>query len=206
MCFFADGRGSSAVFAAAHPTPDSRSGIACEKILQVMGDSFLGRPSLCDEAMETLSDFANRSVFAVQEPYKTFLADAAVLFIHKGKARCVLSGNSRVYYLSDGKASDICEAKDYLLFGKKARYKEDIPPEFAFSGKLSAFAVVCGTGNIEIDKNQLESSYNGVSSADEWAKHLISDRFGDSRLSIMTVILPERKGISALFSKRKGQT
>lgn len=168
-----------------------------------MGESFLGRPSLCDEAMETISDFANRNVFAVQEPYKTFLADAAVLFIHKGKARCVLSGNSRVYYLSDGKASGICEAKDYLLFGKKARFKEDIPPEFVLSGKINAFAVVCGTGDIDLDKSQLESSFEGVSNADEWAERLISDHFGDSRLSIMTVILPERKGISAFFSKRK---
>ncbi|MGN1136548.1 MAG: hypothetical protein ACI4SF_10050 [Oscillospiraceae bacterium] len=203
MCFFSEIRGRSAAFAAAHPTPDSRSDIACEKILRVMGESFLGRPSLCDEAMETISDFANRNVFAVQEPYKTFLADAAVLFIHKGKARCVLSGNSRVYYLSDGKASDICEAKNYLLFGKKARFKEDIPPEFTLSGKINAFAVVCGTGDIDIDKNQLENSFEGVSNADEWAERLISDHFGDRRLSIMTVILPERKGISAFFSKRK---
>lgn len=205
MCFFSGIRGRSAAFAAAHPTPDSRSGIACEKILRVMVESFLGRPSLCDEAMETISDFANRNVFAVQEPYKTFLADAAVLFIHKGKARCVLSGNSRVYYFSDGKASDICEAKDYLLFGKKARFKEDIPPEFALSGKLNAFAIVCGTGDIDLDKSQLESSFEGVSNADEWAERLNGLFRDENRLSIMTVILPERKGISAFFQKERNK-
>lgn len=203
MCFFSGRRGSSAVFAAAHPTSDSRSGIACEKILRVMADSFLGRPSLCDEAMDTISDFANRNVFALQEPYKTFLADSAVLFIHKGKARFILSGNSRVYYLSDGKATRVCEARDYLLFGKKARFKEDIPREFALSGKVNAFVLICGTGNTDLDIQQLESSIEGVSSADEWAERLNRLCSDDDRLSLMTVILPERRGIPSFFSKRK---
>ncbi|MGN0675272.1 MAG: hypothetical protein ACI4KG_05940 [Oscillospiraceae bacterium] len=201
MCFFSGRRGSSAVFAAAHPTSDSRSGIACEKILRVMADSFLGRPSLCDEAMNTLSDFANKSVFALQEPYKTFMADSGVLFIRKGKARCVLSGNSRVYFISDGKASAVCEAKDYLLFGKKSRFKEDIPPEFSLSGRVNAFAIICGTGNADLELQQLESSFDGASSADEWAERLSRLCSGNDRLSIMTVILPERRGIFSIFSK-----
>ncbi len=201
MCFFGGMRGSAAAFAAAHPTQDSRSGIACEKIIRVMADSFLGRPSLCDEAAETLSDFANKNVYALQEPYKTFLADAAVLFIHKGKARFVLSGNSRVYYLSDGKAAVMSEARDYMLFGKRARFKEDIPPEFPLSGEANAFAVVCGTGNADFDAEQLEYSFKDSSCAEEWAEKLSSLCSDEDRLSLMTVILPKRKGISAFFSK-----
>ena len=99
-----------------------------------MADSFLERPSLCDEAANTISDFANKTVYALQEPYKTFLADAAVLFIHRGKARFILSGNSRAYYLSDGKAAVMSEAREYTLFGKSVRFKEHFPPEFPLSG------------------------------------------------------------------------
>lgn len=205
MCFFSGMKGGSAVFAAAHPTSDSRSGIACEKIIRVMADSFLGRPSLCDEAAETLADFANKNVYALQEPYRTFLADAAVLFIHRGKARFVLSGNSRVYYLSDGKSAVMSEAKDYMLFGKCARFKEYIPPEFPLSGNVNAFVIVCGTGNTVFDAKQLESSFEGVLCADEWAEKLSSLRSDDDRLSLMTVILPKRKGIFAFFSKRGGE-
>ncbi len=199
MCFFSGIKGGSAVFAAAHPTSDSRSGIACEKIIRVMADSFLCRPSLCDKAMETFADFANKTVYALQEPYRAFLADTAVLFVHGGKARFIFSGNARAYYLSDGKAVVMSEARDYMLFGKTIRFKQDYPPEFPLSGNSNAFAIVCGTGNAAFDAEQLESSFEGVSCADEWAEKLTKLRSDDDRLSLMTVILPRRKGISAFF-------
>lgn len=202
MCFYSAMRGGTAVFAAAHPTFDSRSGIACEKILTVMADSFLRRPSLCDDAAYTLTSFANKSVFALQEPYKAFFADAAVLFIHKGKARFVLSGNARVYGLCDGKAKVMSENKDYVLLGKSLRYKDKIPPEFPLSGEASAFAVVCGTGNVDFDAEQLEGAFAGVSRAEEWAERLCKTRTEGDRLSVMTVILPQRKGIADFFAKR----
>lgn len=204
MCFYSGMRGGSAVFAAAHPTADSRGGIACEKILRVMADSFLSRPSLCDNAAYTLADFANKSVFALQEPYKTFFADAAVLFIRKGKARFVLSGNSRVYCLCGGKASVMSEKRSYALFGKSLRYKEEIPSEFSLYGETNAFAVVCGTGNADFDAEQLESSFKGISRAEEWAERLCKTRSEGDRLSIMTVILPKHKGIADFFARRGG--
>lgn len=204
MCFYSAMRGGTAVFAAAHPTADSRSGIACEKILTVMAESFLRRPSLCDNAANTLISFANKSVFALQEPYKTFLADAAVLFIHKGRARFVLSGNSRVYCLCDGKTGVMSGKRDYALFGKSLRYKEEIPLEFPLSGGTNAFAVVCGTGNVDFDAEQLESSFAGISRAEEWAEMLCKTRSESDRLSIMTVILPKRRGIADIFAKRGG--
>lgn len=203
MYFFSGIRGSAAFFAASNPTSDSRSGIACEKILRLVGGSFLNRPSLCDEAMDTLSDFANKSVFALQEAYKSFFANTAMLFVCKGKARAMLTGNSRVYYLSDGKAVQVCEERDHLLFGKGGRYKETFPAEFPLSGKVNAFAAVCGDGNASFSTAELESSYDGTSSAEEWAEKLSVLRSEEDKLSIMTVILPRREGLLAFFKKHE---
>ncbi len=192
--FFSGFAGSSAMFGAAHPTEDSRGDAACGKIMHIASDSFLHRPSLCDEAVNSISGFINRDIYSLQEPYRAFLAHSAIVFIHKKKARCIFSGNGRIYHLSGGKVIGSTEQREYLLYGKKIRYKENFAPEFDLARGDNSFVICCGNSSADIEADVLESIFASSVSAEEAAQKL-GDSLPGNELSVMTVKLPERKSL-----------
>lgn len=123
--FFRLGTRGRAVFCGiAYPAVGSRGREACETVLQVAGDSFLRRPSVCDEAVETISDFVNGSVYALQRPYDNCFCSTAILFAFQGKARWAVSGNVKVWHFQDGRLADVSgDENRHQILGEKVSWE-----------------------------------------------------------------------------------
>lgn len=95
-------RNSVLVSGTAYPAGDSRSGAACARALEIAADSFLGRPSSSDVAVETIAGFINDEVYRMQEKDKAFLCNLAMLYVFKGKTRVYTAGDAAALFYENG--------------------------------------------------------------------------------------------------------
>ena len=185
-------KGGAAAFAAAYPAKGSVVLSACERAVTVSTESFIRRPSLCDEAMKTITGFVNEGIYGMQEPRKKTLCSAAVLYIFRGKARCVTMGNSVILYFSDGKLVSAFEGKEDVLPGVSLREKFESEPEFDLKKGKNAFLIVSSGDKPVLDVSVIESGLQGSETAEDWIK-AISPGLEGRRCSALAIDLPARK-------------
>lgn len=146
-------RGKALFFGVGYPTEDSRSALACEKAFQIAGDSFLRRPSLADEAMETIARFINEGIFILQDMEKRFRCSAAFLYVYKGMGRVFSAGNALALHYRDGKLTHRFYTSDAPEIGSMLRGGSIFSPEFDISEGTNGF-VLCAAGKA-VDLNAL---------------------------------------------------
>lgn len=193
-------RGGTIALAAAFPTKESRGAAACERAVSVSTDSFIRRPALIDEAMVAISSFVNEAVYALQEPQRSFLCNTTMLFIHKGKFRCMLSGNSALIHFCNGNLIKVYYAEDNPLFGKSL--KSNFSSETAFSlpkGK-NVFLLYNGFDKFSYDMAELESALDSSDSAESWLDKLWKD---SKTYSLTALMMPEKRELFADIFTRK---
>ena len=100
-------RNSILVSGVAYPAGDSRGGAACPKALDIATDSFLGRPSSSDVAVEAIAGFINDEVYGMQEKDKAFLCNLAVVYVFKGKTRVYTAGDAAAMFFENGELKNI---------------------------------------------------------------------------------------------------
>ncbi len=195
-------RGGASAFAVAYPTADSRSHAACENIVGVVTDSFVRRPSLCDEAMQGISGFANESVYSLQDPEKKFFADCAMLYIFKNRMRCTAFGSAAVYHFSNGILQHIYDGAANRLPGKSLKFSVACEPDTAIPRGENAFFIFSGRETFCPDTDTLAAALAASGDAEEWISALKLEE-KNSRCSVMAVILPEKRLFSFGFKKGK---
>ncbi|MGN0643298.1 MAG: hypothetical protein ACI4JJ_09120 [Huintestinicola sp.] len=183
-------RGAAAAFAAAYPTENSRGTAACERAVTVSTESFVQRPSMRDEAVETITGFINQGIYGIQEPGKTFFCSAAALYIFRRKARCVVSGNAKIYYFSDGKLRSVSEGNEDVLLGKRLNLHCKFDPPFELSGGVNSFLLVSGGDSADIDISPIEGAE--ISYAEELTEKLLPE-LKKQGCSALAVVLPKKK-------------
>lgn len=177
----------------AYPTEDSRSYAACEKALEIGSSSFLRRPSLCDEAVNTIAGFINEGLYALQDPGKPFFCNLAIIYGFRGKARWMVSGESVIYHFQDSRLirqSAVCREP---LLGKYVCWKETLEPEFDVSHSTNAFLLYSGTQQ-PIFPNQVTGVNDILPSidGDVWMENVLSV-FQGKACSVAAFVLPTRK-------------
>lgn len=198
--FRASAKGGAAAFAAAYPTEDSIVLSSCERAVMVSTDSFIRRPSVCDEAMEGIMGFVNEGIYALQEPRKRSLCSMAVLYIFRGKARCVTMGNSAVFWFLDGKLASASQGKTDILPGQSLRAKFEFEPEFELGKGKNAFLIVSSANSCDLDIPLIENALQSSEGAENWLE-AISPELEKCRCSVMTMVLPQRKkGLADLLN------
>ena len=135
-------RNSILVSGAAYPASGSRSGAACPRALDIASESFLGRPSSSDVAVEAIAGFINDEIYGMQDKDKAFLCNLAVLYVFKGKTRVYTAGDAAAIYYEDG------ELKNVWYGGGKPVGSEAVPEliysdEFELAGD-ARFILVAG--------------------------------------------------------------
>lgn len=197
-------RGKAAACSVAYPTKESRSDAACERVVGVSVDSFLRRPSLCDEAINTISGFINEGVYILQEPDKSFLCSSASLYVLRGRARWIVSGNARVYHFCGAGHVNVSRESREPLFGEKVRFKPEAEPEFDVSYGTDIFLLCSGADHIQIDeliKNiaPLDQETLNKSELDEWMDAVISGFHASACSAAVLAFTEQKHGLLGLF-------
>ncbi|MBQ7584352.1 MAG: hypothetical protein IJT24_07045 [Lachnospiraceae bacterium] len=100
-------RNSLLVGGAAYPANDSRSSAACPRALDIAAESFLGRPSSSNAAVEGIAGIINDEIYGMQDRDKAFLCNLAVVYVFKGKARIYTAGDSAAMFFEKGELKNV---------------------------------------------------------------------------------------------------
>lgn len=193
-------KGGTIACACAFPTKDSRGAAACEKAVTVSVDSFMRRPAVIDVAMDAISGFVNEAVYALQEPQKRFLCSAAILFIHKGQYRCILSGNAQLWHFCNGKLIKCFSAEDAPLFGVSLKRKFSAAAAESLPKGENAFMLYSGYEPSGFDTAMVEAALNGSQSAESWLEKISGD---DRKSSLFAAVIPQKTNVfNRLFSRK----
>ena len=127
-------RNSILVGGAAYPAAGSRSGAACPKALSIAVDSFLGRPSSSDVAVEAIAGFVNDEIYGMQDKDKAFLCNLAIVYVFKGKTRVYTAGDAAAMFFENGELKNVwygggkalgSSAEPELIYSDEFELKED---------------------------------------------------------------------------------
>ena len=143
-------RNSILVSGTAYPAGDSRSGAACGRALEIAADSFLGRPSSSEVAVEAIAGFINDEIYRMQEKDKAFLCNLVMLYIFKGKTRVYTAGDAAALFYENGELKNEWYGGGISL-GSKAE------PELIYSDEFeltedSRLVLVAGHDRDETEK------------------------------------------------------
>lgn len=197
--FRVSAKGGAAAFAASCPAENCRVPSVCERAVMVSTDSFIRRPSLCDEAMEAITGFVNEGIYGMQEPGKESFCSAAVLYIFRDKARCVTMGSSVIFYFSDNGLTSVFHGNEDVLPGKSLRSKFVSEPEFELKKGRNSFLIVSSRDKADIDSSLIKAALQNAEGAEKWID-AVSDELKKYKCSALAIDLPPKKpGIADLL-------
>lgn len=179
-------RNSILVSGTAYPAGDSRSGAACRRALEIAADSFLGRPSSSDVAVEAIAGFINDEIYRMQEKDKAFLCNLVMLYVFKGKTRVYTAGDSAALFYENGELKNEWYGGGVSL-GSKAE------PELIYSDEFeltedSRLVLIAGYDRDETEK-ALEAFRENNGEEPEDAADFLKER----RCSYVDLYLPRRE-------------
>ncbi len=187
------GKNSVYAMAVASNEPRNQEGIA-GKVSGIVFDSYLRRPSLRDEALMKMTEFAHNAVCAVQTPNYPVECSLAVLMTQGNHFRWLCAGDVRIFHLVNGQIVNSNKGVSPGLGGHESR---DQPPESleeqTFGKDENSFLLCSGSFTRYVSKNEIEETLAASETADDWMqalKNLYEDRCNGEPFSIMTVFIP----------------
>lgn len=182
-------KGAAVTAGVTYPAKDSRSDIACRKVLEISKDCFIQRPSLKDIAIDTISTFINEGIYIFQEPDRAFLCNTALLYVLNGKARWVTAGNAVICHYVDGHLAKMADLHRSPLFGERIRWREKAAPEFDISHGVSSFVLCSAADDFDLTAALPEYISPSDLRPDIWAAAALS-LFSGISCSAAAIVLP----------------
>lgn len=196
-------KGAAIAAAAAYPTGDSRSSVACRQAVEIGIDSFLHRPSVSDEAVRNISSFINDAIFIYQEPDKEFLCSSALCFIIKAKARFVISGNAAVYHYRNRVMVQRRKGVASLLLGQKLHWKEEAEPEVDITDGDNAFVLCSAADSVVLPEVIPDSVFDSSMDITQWTDAVVS-YFKNIRCSVIVIAFAHKRSFLEKKMKEVG--
>ena len=191
--FSLEEKGKAAYCGVSYPTVNSRSAVACERALSISGDSFLRRPSLRNEAMETISHFMSEGIYILQEPEKEFLCSTAIMYLFKGQARFFIAGSACACHFYQGKLLKTIQAADSPFVGQTLKRKDHIEEAISVEDGQHTF-LLCSISDSFTLEDFLQKTGLSEGALLEECKDKLFSVPEIKACSVALIEIPERKG------------
>ena len=159
-------------------------------------DSFLRRPSLRREAMETIGGFMNHTVMAWIRPYPDFSFDAAALFLLKDQVSWLISGTGAVLIYVDGQLYKSSAPKPYPVLGIAHSYEPEVMEPVSLPEKVEdkvALLLLSGSCPGQDSLEIIRESLFSAESPEAWLEKVMTQNLPGA--SALAVFLPPKKKI-----------
>lgn len=191
-------KGQNGVLVLSEGVDEPKEGFDCAtKTDRIVLESYLRRPSLVDEAMEKICEFANDGILAMQTPYNKLRCATVALLIQKGKYRWLLAGDTHAYHFIDGQVVQSSSASQTAYFGDGVRVHPQIGAVSSFKKGENSFLICSDSFAKYITDEDMERTLSQANSVDQWLrmmKDLYEDRCQNGELfSAATLFVPNRK-------------
>ena len=185
ICVLADGRNESR---------DSEP--IGSKVTRIIVENYIRKPSLRDEALDKISEFANSGVLIKQTPTYHVECSIGMLMVQKDKFRWLRCGDVNLYHFVDGQLVLSTVDGNSTPLGTVGDLRMDTIDATELGKGENSF-LICSTSFAEhIRTTEMENALSAADSADQWLrmlKDLYEDRANGEAYSIMTIFVPSKR-------------
>ena len=190
------GKNSICVLAVGSNEPKQNEGVG-GKVTRVVLENYMRRPSLKDDALMKLTEFAHNAICIEQTPNFHVSSSLAVLMTQGDHFRWLCAGDVHIFHFVNGQLMNSNKGLSPELGGSESK---DCPPESlaetAFGQGENSFLLCSGSLLRYLKIGEIENALSLSDTAEDWLqslKDLYEDRCEGESLSIMTVFVPSPK-------------
>ena len=191
----AKGKNSIGVVAFGANEPKGQESVG-GKVTKVVIEHYMRRPSVKEEAVQKITEFAHDAICADQTPNYQVECNIGLLMVQGGLYRWLTFGDVRVYHFVNGQLMDASEGTAPRLGSGKTKDMPELIQPTAFEKGENSFLVCSSSLAKYVREQEIENALSAAENAEEWMqalKALYEDRCADEPVYIMTVFMPEKR-------------
>ncbi len=188
------GKNSLAVLAIGENEPQNQEMIAA-KIASGFVESYLRRPSLKDEAIQKMTEFAHDALTQQQSASYPVACHLAVLATLGNQFRWMTLGDVRIYHFVNGQIMRSNEGSVPPLGSRQGEKRPDGISATDFSQGENSFLICSGSFARAVREHEMENTLSMADSAEDWLRllrELYEDR-AEEPFALQTVFIPARR-------------
>lgn len=189
------GKNGVAVLAIGYNEPKGQETLAT-KVTRVVVEHYMRRPSLKEEALQKITEFAHDAICVQQSPGYQAECAMCVLMTQSEEFRWVCSGDVRVFHFVNGQIMEENEGNSPRLGSGKTKDMPEVLPSTEFKKGENSFLVCSASFTRYVREDEIENALSLSENPDEWLRtlrNLYEDRCQGEPYALMTVFMPQKR-------------
>jgi len=211
------GKNAIGVLAVGCNEPKDGEGVG-GKVTKILVENYLRRPSLKEEALKKLTEFAHDAVCVQQAPNYPVECALGALMIQDNRFRWICTGDVRIFHFVNGQVMETNTGTSPRLgagpqpVGSSAsaasqpasasspttqgRALPEVLPSTEFRKGENSFLLCSGSFAHAVSEREIESALSAAETAEDWLrslKNLYEDRSSEEPFALMTIFMPEKR-------------
>ena len=166
------------------------------KVTRVVLENYLRRPSLKEEALKKLTEFAHDATCVQQAPGYQAECAMGLLLTQGNQFRWVVTGDVRIFHFVNGQIMETNRGTSPRLGSGKTREMPEVLAETGFRQGENSFLLCSGSFTRYVSDQEIENALSLSDNAEEWLRTLremYESRCEDEPYALMTVFMPEKR-------------
>lgn len=188
------GSNGIAVMALAYNEPKGKENLG-RKVFDVVAQHYMRRPSLKDESLQKITEFAHDAICVQQAPGYEAECDTVLLMTQGSKFRWVCTGGARIFYFVNGQVMDSSDGKSPRLGSGREKEMPEGITETEFTKGENSFLMASENFWRVVSEAEMENALTSSENAEEWLdalKALYEDRSAEP-YALMTIFMPQKR-------------
>ena len=189
------GKNGIYVLASGRNEPNGQESVG-GKVTRVMIENYMRRPSLKEEALKKMTEFAHDAVCIQQSPAYQVECDLGILLLHGDSFRWMCAGDVRVFHFVNGQIVHASGTASVPLGRGGEKTLPDLLQETRFEKGENSFLLCSGSLLAYLKEAELENLLAMSENAEEWLRairDLYEDRCQGEPYALMTLFMPEKR-------------
>ena len=189
------GKNSISILVIGHNEPKGQETLD-GKVTKVVLETYMRRPSLKEEALKKLTEFAHDAICVQQAPGYQAECAMGILLTQGDKFRWLCTGDVRIFHFVNGQVMEANKGNAPRLGSGKTREMPEVLSETDLQQGENSF-LICSESFVRYVKEQeIENALAMSDNAEEWMRTLrdmYEDRCADEPYALMTLFVPQKR-------------
>lgn len=189
------GKNSIAVLAVGYNEPKGQETLAT-KVTRVLVEHYMRRPSLKEEALQKITEFAHDAICVQQAPGYQAECAMGVLMAQGDQFRWITTGDTRIFHFVNGQVMESNSGTSPRLGNGREKEMPEVLPATEFKKGENSFLLCSASFTKYVREDEIENALSLSESPEEWLRtlrNLYEDRSQGEPYALLTVFMPEKR-------------
>ena len=190
------GKNAVSVFAIGHNEPKGQESLG-GKVARVVIEHYLRRPTLREEGLQKITEFAHDVICARQAPGYQAECDLGILMNQGDQFRWIVAGDVRIMHFLNGQLMAENNGEAARLGDGRTKEKPEVLEATDLGKGENSFLICSGSFVRYVREQEIEDALSAAENAEEWLRLLkerYEDKCGDGEpFALMTIFMPQKR-------------